>query len=51
MVLLGVKTDKVATHHESLSASVVLPTLNADNTVLPFTLAINLGVGGTMMPV
>jgi len=49
-ILPGAGTNKVATHPASLSASVLLPTLNADITSLPFTLATDLATGTDMTP-
>jgi hypothetical protein len=50
MVSPGTGTDKVANHHASLIDSVLLPTLNADNTCSSFTLLIDLIMGVDNMP-
>ena len=50
MVSPGTGTDKLATHHTSLSDSVLLPTLNADNTCSSFTLLMDLMIGVDIMP-
>ena len=50
MFVLGVGTTSVATHHTSLSDSVLLPTLNTDIVGLVFTTIADLAIGGVMIP-